>query len=86
MDIGKSNNNFKDRKPKCFNATIWTHGKGMPNTEKKEQETRICFKCNKKGHIAKNCKGKEMMKKRKLQEESDDEDKKEEKGFGEDLE
>ena len=46
----------------------------------------MCFKCNKKGHIAKNCKGKEMMKKRKLQEESDNEDKEEEKGFGEDLE
>ena len=47
---------------------------------------RTCFKCDKKGYIAKNCKGKETMKKRKLQEESDDDDKEEEKGFGEDLE
>jgi len=48
-------------------------------------DTRTCFKCNKKGHIAKNCKEKQTMKKRKVQEESDEEDK-EEKGFGEDLE
>jgi len=53
--------------------------------EKREWDTRTCFKCNKKEHIAKNCKGKEMMKKRKVQEELDEEDK-EEKGFGEDLE
>ena len=54
-------------------------------TEKKEQDTQTCFKCDKKGHIAKNCKGKQTMKMRKVQEESDEEDK-EEKSFGEDLE
>ena len=43
---------------------------------KKERETRTCFKCDKEGHIAKNYKGKQTMKKRKVQEESDDEDKK----------
>jgi len=47
----------------------------------------MCFKCNKKGHIAKDCQGKQIMKKRKVQEESDDKDNnKEEQGFGEDLE
>ena len=45
----------------------------------------MCFKCDKKGHIAKNCKGKEMMMKRKVQEELDKENK-EEKSFGKDLE
>jgi len=25
MDIGKSNNNFKDRKPKCFNYNKYGH-------------------------------------------------------------
>jgi len=55
--------------------------------EKKEREMRTCFKCDKKRHIAKDCKGKQIMKKRKVQEESDDENnKEEEKGFGEDLE
>jgi len=63
MDIGKSNNNFKDGKPKCFN-------------------------CDKKGHIAQDCKGKQLIKKQKIQKESDDEDNKEKdkkQGFGEDL-
>ena len=47
----------------------------------------MCFKCDKKGYITKDCKGKQIMKKRKVQEESDDEDnKKEEQGFGKDLE
>jgi len=87
MDIGKSNDNFKDGKPKCFNCNKYGHMAKECQSEKKEQETRTCFKCNKKGHIAKDCKGKQIMKKRKVQEESDDEDnKEEEKGFGKDLE
>ena len=53
--------------------------------EKKEQDTWTCFKYDKRGHISKNCKEKQTMKKRKVQEESDEEDK-EEQGFGEDLE
>ena len=50
---------------------------------------RKCFKCNKKGHITKNYKRKQLMKKQKIQEKSDNEDnnKKEKKqNFGEDLE
>ena len=47
----------------------------------------MCFKCNKKRHIARDCKGKQTIKKRKIQKESDDEDnKKEEQDFGDDLE
>ena len=75
MDIGKSNDNFKDRKPKCFNCNKYGHMAKECRAEKKEQETRTCFKCDKKGHITKDCKGKQTMKKRKVQEESDDEDK-----------
>jgi len=87
MDIGKSNDNFKDGKPKCFNCNKYGHMAKECRSEKKEQETRTCFKCDKKGHIAKDCKGKQIMKKRKIREELDDEDnKKEEQGFGEDLE
>ena len=87
MDIGKSNDNFKDGKPKCFNCNKYGHMAKECRAEKRERETQTCFKCNKKGHIAKDCKGKQIMKKRKVQEESDDEDNKEEKkGFGEDLE
>ena len=87
MDIGKSNDNFKDRKPKCFNCNKYGHMTKECQSEKKERETRMCFQCDKKGHIAKDCKGKQIMKKRKVQEESDDENNKEEKkGFSEDLE
>jgi len=86
MDIGKSNDNFKDGKPKCFNCNKYGHMAKEYQAEKKKQETRTYFKCDKKRHIAKNCKGKQIMKKRKVQEESDDEDnKKEKQGFGEDL-
>ena len=85
MDIRKSNNNFKDGKPKCFNCNKYGYMAKECWTKKKEQETRKCFKCDKKGHIAKDCKGKQMMKNRKVQEGSDDEDSKKEEGFGNDL-
>jgi len=54
--------------------------------EKKEREKRTCFKCDKKGHIAKDCKGKQAMKKQKVQKGSDNEDKENEQSFGKDLE
>ena len=78
MGIGKSNNNFKDGKPKCFNYNKYGH-------MTKECETRKCFKCKKKEHIAKDCKRTQSMKKQQVQEESDNEDEKNEKDFGEDL-
>ena len=46
---------------------------------------RTCFKYDKKRHITKDCKGKQSMKKWKIQEELDDEDKKKEEGFGDNL-
>jgi len=66
IDIGKSNDNFKNGKPKCFNCNKYGHIAKECQSEKKEQETRTCFKCNKKEHIAKNCKGKQTMKKQKV--------------------
>jgi len=87
MDIGKSNNNFKDRKPKCFNCNKYGH-MAKKYWKKKEKEMRKYFKCNKEGHIAKDCKRKQSMKKQNIQEESDDEDDKEKdkkQDFGEDL-
>ena len=57
-------------------------------SKKKERETRRCFKCNKEGYIAKDCRVKQSMHKWKIQEELENEDNKEDKkqGFGEDLE
>ena len=87
MDIGKSNNNFKDGKLKCFNYNKYGHI-AKKYWKKKEKETRKYFKYNKEEHIAKDCKGKKLMKKQKVQEESDNEDNKEDnkkKSFGKDL-
>ena len=39
MDIGKSNNNFKDRKLKCFNCN--KYGKGMPSREEGKRNTNM---------------------------------------------
>ena len=36
MDIGKSNDNFKDRKPKCFNCNKYGHMAKKCQVEKKE--------------------------------------------------
>jgi len=86
MDIGRSNDNFKDGKLKCFNCNKYRHMMKDCREKKKEQETRKCFKCNKEGYIAKYCKGKQTMKNRKVKENSDNKDDKKEEGFGEDLE
>jgi len=85
MDIGRSNDNFKDRKPKCFNCNKYRHMVNDCQGKKKERETRKCFKCDKEGHIAKDYKGKQMMKNRKVKEDSDNKDDKKEEGFGNDL-
>ena len=85
MDIGKSNGNFKDGKPKCFNYNKYGHMAKECRAERKKQEIQTCFKCNKKGHIAKDCKDKQTMKKRKVQENSENKDKDKEQGFGKDL-
>jgi len=86
MDIGKSNNNFKDRKPKYFNYNKYEHMAKEYQLKKKERETWKCFKCEKEGHITKDSKRTQLIKKQKIQEESDNkEDKKKEQGFGKDL-
>ena len=38
MDIWKSNDNFKDRKPKCFNCNKYGHMAKECRSEKKERE------------------------------------------------
>ena len=58
MDIGRSNNNFKDGKPKCFNYNKYGYMAKECRAKKKKRETRKCFKCDKEGYIARDYKGK----------------------------
>ena len=56
---------------------------------KKKKETRKCYKYDKVGYLAKNCRSKQKMKIRRNQEESDESDKEEDnkkKSFVESLE
>jgi len=86
VNIGKSNENFKDGKPKCFNCNKYGHMVKECQLKKKERETRKCFKCEKEEHITKDCKKTQSMKKQKIQKESDNkEDNKKKEGFGNDL-
>jgi len=62
MDIRKSNDNFKNRKPKYFNCNKYDY-MAKEYWKKKKKKTRKYFKCNKEGHIVKNCKGKQSIKK-----------------------
>ena len=57
MDIGKSNDNFKDRKLKCFNCNKYGY-MAKECWKKKEKEMVKYFKCNKEGHITKDYKEK----------------------------
>jgi len=57
IDIRKSNNNFKNRKPKCFNCNKYRY-MAKECWKKKEKKTQKCFKYDKEEHIVKGCKGK----------------------------
>ena len=66
IDIGKSNENFKDRKPKYFNCNKYRYMAKECQSKKKECKTRKYFKCDKEGHIAKDYRGTQSMKKQKV--------------------
>jgi len=73
------------------NALIATSTDTWPKSvgRKKKKEIRKCFKCDKEGYIAKDCKEKQLMKKQRIQEELDEKDNEEKdkkkQSFGEDL-
>ena len=85
MDIRKARDNFdKDKKLKCFNYNTYRHMVTKYRKPKKEKETRKCYKYNKVGYLAKDCRSKQKMKIRRNQEELDELDKEEDnkkKGF-----
>ena len=53
MDIRKSKENFKDKKPRCFNCNIYRHMAKDYKRPKREKNTRKCYKYGHKRHIAK---------------------------------
>jgi len=66
MDIGKASDNFKNGKPKYFNYNKYEHMAKEYRLKDKEHETRKCFKYKKEGHIAKDCKETQSIKKRQV--------------------
>ena len=78
MNIKKSNDNFKDRKPKCFNYNKYGHIAKKYWLKKKEYKTQKCFKCDKERHITKDYKETQLMKKWKIQEGLDNKNKEKE--------
>jgi len=85
MDIGKSRNNFdKNGKPRYFNCNLYRHLAKECRRPKKERETKKCYKCDKQGHLVKDCKSKQLMKNRRIKEDDSEDEK--EKGFVEGLE
>ena len=83
MDIGKSKENFKDRKPKCFNCDLYRHMAKDCQRSKKEKNNRKCYKCKWVEYIAKDCRTKQM-KNWSVQKETDTEEGNKKQDFGED--
>jgi len=84
MNIGKSKENFKDRKPRCFNCNVYGHIAKNCKKKKKEKDTRKCYKCKQVEHITKDCKMGQKMKNSSIQEETDEKANDKEQDFGED--
>jgi len=79
MEIGKSNKNFKDGKPKYFNCKTYRHMARNCKKPKEEKDTRKCYKCRQIEHIAKNCRTKQRMKKQSIQKDLNTDTKEEDK-------
>ena len=77
MDIEKSKENFKDRKPSNFNCDIYRYIARDYKKPKKEQDTKKCYKCKQVRHIARDCRLEQKIKNRSVQENTDIESNKE---------
>ena len=79
----------KERKSWCFNCSIYKHMAKDCRKLKKERAMKKCYKYDKVGHLAKNCRAGQKIKNRSVQENSEDKNKKNndrEVGFVKDLE
>ena len=83
MDIGKSKENFKNRKFKWFNCNIYRYLAKNYKRSKKERDTRKCYKCKWVGHITKDCRTGQKMKNWNVQDtETDTEKENKRQGYG----
>jgi len=82
MDIRRFKNDYKrDRKPRYFNYNINGHIAKDFLKPKKEKETKKYYKCDKVGHLIKNCRSEQKMKNRSIKKESDNENSDKEENF-----
>jgi len=58
IKIRKSNENFKDRNPKCFNCKIYRYMARDCKKPKKKKDTQKYYKCRRTEHIARDCRTK----------------------------
>ena len=85
MDIGKFKENFKDRKPRCFNCNIYGHLAKDYKRPKKEGDIRKCYKYKKVGYITKDCRTGQKIKNWSIQEDIDMENNNKKQSFGDGL-
>ncbi len=58
MDIGKSNDNFKDGKSKCFNCNKYRHiGKGNADQKRRNEKHKRVLNATRRGTLPKTVKG-----------------------------
>ena len=87
MDIRKSKENFKGKKPRCFNCNLYRYMAKDCWRLKKKKNSKRYYKCEWVRHIAKDYKKEQKMKNWNIQEvtETDIEEKDKDKSFGEGL-
>jgi len=66
--------NFKNWKPKYFNCKIYEYIAKDCKKLKKEKDARKCYECGWIGHIVRDCKTKQQIKKQSIQEDTDTEE------------
>ena len=82
INMGKAKDNFdKDRIPKCFNCKIYGHIVKKCQKPKREREMRKYFKCDKTGHLEKDCRIRQKIKNRSIQEDLNEEGKNKQESF-----
>ena len=81
MDIRKSKEKFKDRKPRYFNCDIYRHMVKDCKRPEKEKDNRNCYKCEQVGYITKDYRTKQKIKDQSVQDNTEIEEENKKKDF-----